>query len=378
MQAQIDRQISRYAVDDARPATFLERGVTIPFTTPILLGSRVRPSERRGLEIAVPSPGGVRGFYVLPLKALGDICNPTLHDRLVIEMIEETAVITPEAILRVTRAVAQEGLAGRAAAAAAEAAEREAAGRRMVTNFRFLLLLIRQTEGPGEHPLPPERDAPANVQRRAESAVARIAAEAGLPPPSVVNALEELAGAYLPVGFRGDPTGARYQGELAELEAMVAEVTAWGETAMDTQQAGSAFLVARSAALTLGAGRVLLEEVLGLTDDLRRRLRRWSSDSGSVSRQLARLAWLLDGWSVMIGLWRLAESVGRSVAIREMAVMVPTMPQEVSQWTGDPEDERYVAAHKLRSRSVFRLEDWRTGRMLDLIARNELIVRDLV
>ncbi len=36
------------------PTTFLERGVAVPFTTPLLAGSRTRPGERNQLELIVP------------------------------------------------------------------------------------------------------------------------------------------------------------------------------------------------------------------------------------------------------------------------------------------------------------------------------------
>ncbi|WP_338662700.1 hypothetical protein VQH23_21435 [Pararoseomonas sp. SCSIO 73927] len=367
-------------MDDARPTTFLERGVMVRFTTPMLLGSRVRPSGRRGLEIAVPSPAGVRGFYVLPLRGLSDICTPTLHDRQLVELIERIPAVTPDAITGATRQVAREGYAGQDAAAAATEAARTQANQRLVTNYRLLLLLIRQTESPGEHALPPERDAPLSVQRRAERAVARLAHEAGLSPAAVVTAMDGLTEAYLAVGFRGDPTRARYQGELLVLGEMAEEVARWGELAVDSQHSGCASLIARSARLTVDAGRILVERVLAATEDLRGLLLRWTRDAEGVLDETARLAWLLDGWSVMTGLWRSADRMGRAATIGEMAVMVPSMPREVTRWTGEATgeapDEPHSITHSMRSRFVIRMTDWRTGRLLELTERNEAIVKE--
>ena len=47
-------------------ATFGERGVSVPFTTPALAGARVRRDARHGLALLVPNPSGGRGIYVLP------------------------------------------------------------------------------------------------------------------------------------------------------------------------------------------------------------------------------------------------------------------------------------------------------------------------
>ncbi|MCR0981401.1 hypothetical protein [Roseomonas populi] len=369
-------------MDDTRPATFLERGVVVPFTTPMLLGSRVRPGARRGLEIAVPSPAGIRGFYVLPLRELSDICTPTLHDRLLLDLIERAPAVTPDAITEATRQVAQDGFAGQEAAMAATGAHKARAGQRLVTNYRLLLLLIRQTEWPGEHALPPERDAPLNVQRRAERAVARLAQAAGLSPPAVVTAMEGLTEAYMAVGFRGDPTRARYQGELLALEEMAGEVARWGELAVDPQQSGCASLIARSARLTVEAGQILVERALAAAEDFRALVLRWTADAEGVLRETSRLAWLLDGWSVMTGLWRCADRLGRPAAIGEMAMMVPSMPREVTRWTGEAtgeaSDEPHSVTHSMRSRFVIRMTDWRTGRLLELMERNEQIVRECV
>lgn len=378
MSAQIDVPASRPAVEDSRPATFLERGVTVPFTTPMLLGSRVRPGRRHDFEVAVPSPAGIRGFYVLPLKSLRDICVPTLHDRLVIEVLEDMAVLTPDAILRIARAAAQERLAGRAAAAAAAAAEKAISGRKLFTNYTLLLQLISQTESPAERSLPPERDTPVHVQHRGQRAVGRTSQALGMTPDEVVKAMEGLAEAYLDLGFRGNPTKARYQQQLDRLDTVSAEIAAWADAAIDAQLASSASLVARSAHTTLCCGRVLLEDLLASTEDLPNLVVRWRQDPDAVRSELGKLAWLLDGWSMILGVWDSAPRIGLAAAIQEMVVMVPSMPFEVNKWVGGPEQEYFAEAHRRRSRSVFRLEEWRTGRTIDLILRNEMIVRDFV
>jgi hypothetical protein len=63
------------------PTTFLERGVAVPFTTPILIGARARPGERKPLELIVPNPSGARGVYILPWDGISGLCKPTVHDR---------------------------------------------------------------------------------------------------------------------------------------------------------------------------------------------------------------------------------------------------------------------------------------------------------
>ncbi|WP_043830679.1 hypothetical protein [Muricoccus aerilatus] len=378
MSASTDVQLSRYAVEDARPTTFLERGVTVPFTTPMLLGSRVRPAQRRNLEVAIPSPAGVRGFYILPLQGISDICAPTLHDRLMLDVMESLSTVAPNTILRIARAAAQEGLAGRAAAAAALAAERTVSGQKTLTNYLLLLRLVAQLEHPSEGRASPESDTPADVQARAKRAVARLAQSLGLTPERVFAALESLAEAYLDLGLPGDPTKARYQQQLSQIEALSAEAASWAETATDAHLASSASLISRSAFFTLNCGRVLLVDLLALVDDLSALVQRWTANPDAILAELGKLAWLLDGWSIIASIWGTAEQIGVPAAIREMSVMVPSMPLEVNQWVRGPEKDYFAEAHRRHSRLVSRLEEWRTGRVLELIQRNEMIVKSFV
>ena len=45
------------------PPTFAERGASVPFTTPIIVGSRIRGRQDR-LELVVPNPSGAKGNYM--------------------------------------------------------------------------------------------------------------------------------------------------------------------------------------------------------------------------------------------------------------------------------------------------------------------------
>jgi hypothetical protein len=369
--------IARFAVEDSRPATFLERGVTVPFTTPFLLGARVRPAQRSGLELVVPNPAGVRGSYVFPFGALCEVCTPTLHDRLLGRAVEGAATITPEAITRIAREVAREGLAGREAAKAAGEAEEADRSQTLVTHYRLLLHLIEQSERPGEQAVPAARDSPARIEQRARRAIARVAAELSLTTEAVVTALEEIAGICTGIGFRGDPTRARYQRQIAELEVMAAEVASWAEAAADTEEAKASSLVLRCTELTLKCGRPLMGQLTALPDDMRGLIGRWSREPRALRELAARPAWLLDGWAALTGIWRTAGEAGRMAALREMAVLVPAMPSEVDAWA-EGEAERFAAVHRVRSRFVFPLEEWRTGRALELVARNEKLLQQML
>lgn len=372
-----ERSLSHFAAEDTRPATFLERGVTVPFTTPMLLGARARPAERGGLEFVIPNPAGVRGSYIVPLAALTEIFTPTLHDRALCDAIAATAAITPDGMLRIARGVARQGLAGREAAKAAAAAEQEDTNQHLAVNFRLLLHLTEQTEQPGEYAVPASRDDAANVEKRARRAIARTAPRIRLPAESIVNVLEELARAYVPIGFRGDPTRARYQRQLEDLEMLAMAIAKWATIAVDPQDARAASLVARSAELTLNCARPVMKELLDSLDDIGQLVLRWVQEPSQLLELIARPAWLMDGWGVLTGLWRGGREAELANSIREMSLLVPTVPVEADGWKGGNR-ERFEAIHHSRSRFVFRLQEWRTGNRITLTARNEKLVKEVV
>ncbi|HRQ82018.1 MAG TPA: hypothetical protein PKZ97_12980, partial [Azospirillaceae bacterium] len=82
-------------LEDYRPATFLERGVATPFTTPVLAAARVRPSRRLKLEFVIANPSGGLGWYVMPWEGLMTLSKVSVHDVLLFENIGKQELITP-------------------------------------------------------------------------------------------------------------------------------------------------------------------------------------------------------------------------------------------------------------------------------------------
>ena len=106
------------------PRAFLEWGVAVPFTTPLLTRCRIRPGKRGRTELLVPNLSGSRGIYVFDLEAAPKVANLTLHDRLLLERLLEQSATTPSEIRKSALQVALDGAAGRRAAREAEAAIR--------------------------------------------------------------------------------------------------------------------------------------------------------------------------------------------------------------------------------------------------------------
>ena len=349
------------------PTTFQERGVSIPFTTPLLGGTRARPGDKAGLELVIPNPSGGPGVYIMGWNAIPALCRPTLHDRQLSERIAAMPNVVPSAIRRVAREVAAEGLAGEEAMQAALAAADAEKNDRTVTNFLLLMALVDQVAL--------FKDAPQGVpdmETRARLTVAHIAPNIGRSADWVATALESLGDTMAAVGVTGQPTPSRVSRLIDLLHDTCASLAAWSRNQKDADQATYVEMINTSASHTLTLARDTTARSRGLTQNLTELLRGWAADSDSIVRLAARPEWLLDGWEQICLIWRCAQDdASRRAALIEIAQLVPVMPQEACHWS-DIVIELDVAA-RLR-RTVPANEDWRTGAIVfDLIARNENI-----
>jgi hypothetical protein len=349
------------------PTTFQERGVLIPFTTPLLGGTRARPGEKAGLELVIPNPSGGPGVYIMDWSAISDLCRPTLHDRQLSERIAAIPNVVPSAIRRVAREVAAEGLAGEEAMQAALATADAEKQDRTVTNFLLLMALVDQVAL--------FKDAPKGVpdmETRARLTVARIAPGIGRSADWVATALESLGDAMAALGVAGQPTLSRVPRLIDLLGDTCASLGAWSRNQKDADQASYVEMINTTASHTLALARDTTDRGRGLTKNLTELLRRWAADSDSGVRLAARPEWLLDGWEQICLIWRCArDDASRRAALIEIAQLVPIIPLEAFHWS-DIVIELDVATRVRRNIPLN--EDWRTGAIVfDLIARNESI-----
>jgi hypothetical protein len=364
--------LARFEAGKYKPVTFLERGVALPFTTPALLGARIRPAERKMPELILANPAGVEGVYILPWSGLPDVCTPTLHDRSLWNRVAQLPILTPRSVREASRAVAAEGLAGRAAARAAAEAERVTRDACTFTHYHLLIELVRQGEpnGQGEPLRPGDLQA---LEQRARAVLVARRTDTSLSPASAFEALAELAVVFEPCGLPGDPTRARLPRLAAEIAVVMEELTRWAELAGPSERS-CIRLLAEGAALTQHCFRTTMKDVHAQLGDLWTLVQRWRRAPEPVSRLAARPEWLLDGWELICGLWRAAEEGHRPAALLDMAALVPIMPAEVADWMGF-DVPGAMETHRTGLRHWRRMvqpnQDWMTGRLLELTARNE-------
>lgn len=364
------QDVTFHQIDAYHPTTFLERGVSVPFTTPILAGSRARPSIRYGIEVIVPNPSGGRGVYILPWNGVTEMFQPTVHDHRLCLRVAELPAVSPSAIRRAARAVLAEGLAGHDARDAAETAYALEADERLVTNYTLLMNLVGQVESiSAAETLSEAASSPAEIERRAKQAIALIAPALGHSPESVAEILEQLAAVLAPIGLGSLASSARAARDIDKLIRLRDEAREWGTAKFD-DVAPAARLLADVAQITIVCAQRTLEEARRPTGDVVALLHSWTAAAEHIGHVMSRPEWLLDGWSQICVLWDSADTdESRKAIMPELSILLPVLPREASEWAGlDVE-----AVNTLRFRRFVNLNvDWRTGMTVyDQIARNE-------
>jgi hypothetical protein len=350
------------------PTTFLERGVAVPFTTPMLAGTRARPAQRGGTELIVPNPAGGRGVYILPWGGVCQLCRPTVHDTRLNQAVAALRTVTPATIRQAAREVAAEGLAGQDARAAADTAVATEYQDRLLTNFLLLLALVEQVDPAGLGSVPANRARTAELELRAKRTVAGIAPKLGRPVDAIATGLEELAAVLAGIGVSGQSPPPRIPRLLEALRRVREDAGTWAREHGDDSGA-QAQMAAAVADLTIACAEKTLTEAHGLIGDMAGLLREWGAAPDKLSQRVSRPEWLLDGWEQICLIWHCADGdVARRAALAEMALLVPVLPKEASDWVGMKIDDDMV----MRFRKTVSLnQDWRTGAQFERIERNE-------
>lgn len=360
-------------LNDYRPATFLERGVATPFTTPVLASARVRPSNRLKLEFVIANPSGGQGWYVMPWEGLTSLSKVSVHDMLLFENISKQELITPYTIRAAARQVAVSGAAGRPAMKAARAAEQREADDRLIVNFLLIMRLLKETglKNVDWRSLDPtDRD----LKVKMRSYIETLQPTLGATPETIYMWLEELSGIIAPVGFASRDYASRLQTNLDNLKSFCRTMQLFA-VADATDAGAAARFIVEVAKHTVEIAELTFEDCHAELNDLVQLLRNWSNTRDRVLERFGRPDWLLDGWQAICAVWEDAVAGGRDAqraAAIEIQALAPVMPKEVTEWINGASTGEQLWQFR---RWVKGNTDWRTGAAaaLDRVARNEAL-----
>jgi hypothetical protein len=353
------------------PRTFLEWGVAVPFTTPMLGSGRIRPGRRGKAELLLPNPSGGRGLYVIDLGAAPEVTSLTLHDRLLVERLLELAAPTPSEIRKAARQLALDGAAGRRAAREADIAAASDATAGLMIQLHLVTRLLQEA---GLASIDWRRFLGDNRELRAtiRSHLAGVAPGLGLSVDGVFQSIEEIADIAMPVGTRGEEGQSRNEAMLARLRTFTLSLGQW---ATGDASAGDANAIRQMADRTLGEAAASQAEARDLLDGPAPLLRHWHDRLGERMRNiLTRPEWLLDGWAQLCGQWEAVARDDRPVqreALQQIRAALPMLDPNDRDARGMPvgNDIRFDRGRRVRLH-----EDWRTGAsLLDSHMRAELL-----
>jgi hypothetical protein len=209
--------------------------------------------------------------------------------------------------------------------------------------------------------------------KRAERAVGRAAAIAGIPLADYTADLEDLAIALSGAPPEIEGEDARLRQMMADLQRMADEITDWaGDQQQEATHAMAANFVVASARQTVDCAEVALAHTDALISDLGLLIPKWKAEKDSIIERARGPDWVLDGWKTPMALWQGASPNQRRTAIWEIALIAPLLPREAKAWLGAVSDWRDTPR---RITQVVRdKSDWRNGSMMDLVARNENLI----
>lgn len=356
-------------VEVHHPATFHSRGVAAPFTTPLLAGTRVRRSERSGIELVVPNPSGGRGVCIVHWPGVRALCNPTVHDTVLFQRLSHLQRIDPAGVRDAAQQIALAGYAGRDAIAAAETARDSDHRHRLLTHFLLLAELTEQMEPTGRTPTALAERTP-EFDNRAGVLLRRIAPSLGCTAEHLTAGVAAMGSAFAPIGIGWDDRTARVPRLITILKETHADLTRWLTTGPENDIGGLGRTMSIAMRGICEGSEAVLENTRNALTDPMTLIRRWIARPDEPQALALRCEWLLDGWERICLIWKLAGSLAsRRAALLEMALLLPALPREVNAWINFnfPSEATDEAC-----RVVSNNDSWRRGGAgLTLIQRNE-------
>ncbi len=328
----------------------------------------------------MPNPSGGRGVYILPWSDIGALCRPTLHDAMLgrslstpLDGIERN--LSPARLRDAARAIAIQGLAGRAAAAGATAAIQRQAEGLVATRFTLLMKVTEQLEARRTIAPALVHQPPSEIERRGGVALIQLANELGQKPQRMSDLLDMLAVHFVDVGCGLGMADASLPSLVAHLGVLRNQLAVWaqGDQTSALHDNGSA---ARGAVAVTGAAelaarmaRMALEKARARLTDMPGLLRASLADPADISRCCEQPSWLLDGWEQIWLIWRASPALlSQHDAISAICRQIPLLPDEAEAWLGLPQGTAEQLFRRAPQEQPWHKE---TSSTLDLIARNE-------
>lgn len=312
------------------PLTFSERGVLVPFTTPLLAAGRIRGKDLKTAEILMPGLAGGRGTYVIPWKSVPEMFKLTVHDRALHEAICEAPDFSPREIRLAALRVAQLGLAGRAASGSARALLQREDSLELVARF---FLTLRIVERMATEPLTLAELGTTPGQKKAGRILAGIAGSLGWTYDDLHERIDIWSKTVSQVGLSEMPAEAMARKLINRLKPLGDQFLEWGKGETEDQIDGAAD-AQLAADISRETWRLATEYATDIDVTVKQpaeSLRNWDGTLRTTERTVHKLLWILDGWEQVVKLWDQASHRPREEQrsmLRDVVRHLPVVPRD--------------------------------------------------
>jgi len=306
------------------PASFAERGVAVPFTTPSVATARVRNGERGRLELVISGLSGGRGVYFIAWNGVPETFKLTVYDRVLHENISVIETVTPDTVRDAVICASVTGLAGEGAAAAAYAAST----RSTEDQLRISLALTSHVV---EAILDTKLDLSLSTlsrpegQQRVQSLLGRISKMLDIAPETLSQAMTEWGDLLELLGLpRHQPAG-RLRKIFSEADYFRNSFKDWMRTA-ELAEDHPASLVLEVLEETYRYWQAAFEEIDAFANDPSGTLKNWSRSKPDLERVSARVPWFEDGWPMIFAIWENALRGDREQQLAAASTILSGLP----------------------------------------------------
>lgn len=323
---------NRKAKNPLLPETFEQRGVYVPFTTPILAYARLRRPIGGSLEVLIPGLAGGSETYIIPYKVLPDVLNLLVHDRALHEELLNLRKITPGRVRQSANLVAMTGLGGPALAKRAK--QDRQSEQELPTLILFSLIRNAISQLASSHPGVTELDGRKiatpeglNLAREALGGYGQTIGESG---NKIYARLERWANALAPLGMSDGSIKGPLLILLTTLEDLTVELSKWliQEPPDTAEMAQRTVTAARAAAQR---ARDHLNAIAELEKSMAEPLRSFDETENKITLHIERISLMLDGWQRVIDLWEMGRDGDRFFqrdTLEGFAQYLPILPLE--------------------------------------------------
>lgn len=323
---------NRKAKNTLLPETFEQRGVYVPFTTPILAYARLRRPIGGSLEVLIPGLAGGSETYIIPYKVLPDVLNLLVHDRALHEELLNLRKISPGRVRQSANLVAMTGLGGPALAKRAK--QDRQSEQELPTLILFSLIRNAISQLAPSHPGVANLDGRQiatpeglNLAREALGGYGQTIGESG---NKIYARLERWANVLAPLGMSDGSIKGPLLILLTTLEDLTVELSKWliQEPPDTAEMAQRTVTAARAAAQR---ARDHLNAIAEMEKAMAEPLRSFDETENKITLHIERISLMLDGWQRVIDLWEMGRDGDRFFqrdTLEGFAQYLPILPLE--------------------------------------------------